>query len=93
VKNTAAEGETAAYDFNHGKSVAMLHVAKSAGLNTVSAGYTFQWSGLIGSGSNGIRVKRFRLERNASDRVEAEMAYDMKVVSSELGYFYSAAVA
>jgi hypothetical protein len=92
VKNTSAEGEVAAYDFHHGKSALLLHVAGSPGLNTPSAGYTFQWSGLFGSGDNGIRIKRFRMELIASDRIEAEEALDQKVVSTELGYFYSAAV-
>lgn len=93
VKNTAAEGETAAYDFNFGKHALMLYRPGSAGLNTPSAGYTFTWTGLMGSASNGIRIKRFRLEQIASDRIEGEMAYDLKVVAPELGYFFSGAVA
>jgi len=92
IRNTAAEGETAAYDFHHGKNALLLHVAGSPGLNTVSAGYTFVWSGLFGAGENGIRIKRFRMEPIASDRIEAEEAVDQKVVSAELGYFYSAVV-
>lgn len=92
VQNTSAEGETAAYDFHHGKNALLLHVARSPGLNTPTAGYTFQWSGLFGAGENGIRIKRFRMEPIASDRIEAEEALDQKVVSAELGYFYSAAV-
>lgn len=92
IKNTANEGETAAYDFNLGKNALLMYVAPSPGLNTVSAGYTFNWSGLFGTGKNGIRIKRFRMEWIESDRVEAEEAIDQKVVSSELGYFYSNAV-
>lgn len=93
VKNTSAEGVTAAYDFSFGKHALLLHVASSPGLNTVSAGYTFVWSGLFGAGENGIRIKRFRMEQIASDRIEGEEALDQKVVSTELGYFYSGAVA
>lgn len=93
VKNTAAEGVTASYDFNFGKNALLLYVPRSPGLNTPASGYTFVWSGLFGGGSNGIRIKRFRMEEIASDRVEAEEALDMKVVSPELGYFFSAAVA
>ncbi len=92
IKNTAAEGETGAYDFHHGKTALLLHVAKSPGLNTVSAGYTFVWSGLFGAGENGIRIKRFRMEPIASDRIEAEEAIDQKVVSAELGYFFDTVV-
>jgi hypothetical protein len=92
IKNTAPEGVTASYDFNLGKNCLLMYVAPSPGLNTVSAGYTFNWSGLFGTGKNGIRIKRFRMEWIESDRVEAEEAIDQKVVSSELGQFYSAAV-
>lgn len=92
VKNTSAEGETAAYDFNLGKNALLMHVASSPGLNTPSAGYTFTWSGLFGSGRNGIRIKRFRMEHIESDRIEGEEAIDQKVVASELGYFFSGAV-
>ena len=93
VKNTAAEGETAAYDFHFGKHALLMHVASSPGLNTPTAGYTFRWTGLFGTGGNGIRVKRFRMEHIASDRIEGETAYDHKVVAPELGYFWSGAVA
>lgn len=92
VKNTAAEGVTAAYDFNFGKNALLMYVADSPGLNKPTAGYTFTWSGLIGSGSRGIRIKRFRMEHIASDRIEAEEALDQKVVAPELGYFYSSCV-
>jgi hypothetical protein len=93
VKNTSPEGVAASYSFNFGKGALLAHVASSPGLNTPSAGYTFTWSGLFGGGSNGIRIKRFRMEQIASDRIEGEMAYDLKVVAADLGYFYSAAVA
>ncbi len=92
IQNTADEGVTAAYDFHHGKNALFVYVPSSPGLNTVSAGYTFVWSGLFGAGENGIRIKRFRLEQIASDRIEAEEAVDQKIVSAELGYFYSGAV-
>ena len=93
VKNTAAEGATPSYDFNLGKNALLMYVAPNPGLNTPTAGYTFRWTGLFGTGSNGIRIKRFRLERNASDRIEGEEALDQKLVAADLGYFFNAAVA
>jgi hypothetical protein len=92
VANTSAEGETASYSFNFGKNALFVHSPARAGLNTPAAGYTFTWKGLLGSGATGIRIKRFRLERNASDRIEGEIAYDQKVVSADLGYFFSGCV-
>ena len=93
IKNTGAEGEAANYEFHHGKNALLLYRPASPGLNTPSAGYTFRWTGLFGSGENGIRIKKFRMEQIASDRIEAEEALDMKVVSADLGYFYSGCVA
>ena len=93
VKNTGAEGETASYAFNFGKHALLCYSPASAGPNQPAAGYTFTWSGLEGAGATGIRIKRFRLERNSADRVQGEIAYDLKQVSSALGYFFSGAVA
>jgi hypothetical protein len=92
VKNTEQEGVTASYDFNFGKNALLLYVPKSPGLNTPAAGYTFSWTGLFGTGGNGIRIKRFRMEWIESDRVEAEEAIDQKVISAELGYYFDQAV-
>ncbi len=62
-------------------------------LLTPAAGYTFTWSGYLGGNGQGVRVKRFRMEHIASDRIEAEQTYDMKVVSPDLGLFLNSAVA
>jgi hypothetical protein len=93
VRNTANEGATASYSFNFGDNALLLYVPSSPGLNTPAAGYTFTWTGLMGQGSNGMRIKRFRMEQNAADRIEAETAFSQVVVSADLGYFFSAAVA
>lgn len=57
-----------------------------------SAGYTFSWKGYLGASAYGGRVKKFRMEAIACDRIEIEMAYDFKVVAPELGEFYTTAV-
>ncbi|MDX1744985.1 MAG: hypothetical protein R3324_03530, partial [Halobacteriales archaeon] len=93
VKNTGAEGETASYDFNWGKNMLLCYVPPRPGLNVPSAGYTFTWTGYPGAASNGMRMKRFRMEHLAADRVEGEFSYDQKVVASELGTFFSGVVA
>lgn len=95
VKVDIEEGETpvdADWQFHLGKNALFLHVAPNPGLNTASAGYIFNWSGLVGSAGEGMRMKRFRMEQIASDRVEGEMAYDMKVVAADLGYMILNAV-
>lgn len=93
IENTAAEGATASHSFIGGKNAMLCHVAANPGLLTPSCAYTFGWTGYMGAGPEGNRVKRYRWEIIASDIVEIEMAFDIKLVASELGYFFSAAVA
>lgn len=52
-----------------------------------SGGYTFSWNGLFGAGAQGNRIKTFRMEQLESDRVEGEMAFNMKLVGSDLGAY------
>ena len=93
IKATNAEGATAAYSFTTGKNALLCHVADSPGLLTPSAGYTFQWTGVSQGLGATIGTSSFRLESLKATRVEAELAFDNKVVGSDLGYFFGSAVA
>lgn len=75
------------------RDVLLAYSADSPSLQTPTAGYTFTWNGYSAGNSEGIRIKSFRMEHIASDRVEGEMTYDMKVVSPQCGVFLSNAVA
>jgi hypothetical protein len=92
IENTAAEGATASYDFISGKNALLVHSTPTPGIRKPTGGYTFAWRGLLGANAMGARMKQFRLERNASDRYELEMAFDQKKVSADLGYFFNAVV-
>jgi hypothetical protein len=88
-----SQDSAATYGFITGStSVLLAYVPSGPSLLTPSAGYTFTWSGYLGGNSEGVRVKRFRMEHIASDRIEAEMTYDMKVVCPDLGMFVNSAV-
>lgn len=93
VKATNNEGATGAYGFAHGKGALLTHVAPQPGLLTPSAGYTFAWTGVSGGLGATIGTSQFRMESIKSDRVEAEMAFDNKVIGSDLGYFWTSIVA
>lgn len=93
VKNTAAEGATAAYSFVQGKSALLTYSAPAPGLMTPSAGYTFYWTGVSGGIGTAIGVSKFRMEQLKSDRVEGEFSFVNKVIASDLGYFFSSVVA
>ena len=60
---------------------------------TPTAGYTFSWTGLLGNGAEGNRIKRFRMEPLGSDRVEIEISFDQKLVAPDLGFFFEEVVA
>jgi hypothetical protein len=74
------------------KGMLLAYAPAGPSLMTPSAGYTFTWKGYLGGNSQGIKIKRFRMEHIASDRIEAEATYDMKVVSPDLGIFLSQVV-
>jgi len=93
--NDAEDQDAAAtYAFTANSKAALLcYTPSSPSLMTPAAGYTFTWNGYAAGNSQGIRVKSFRQEQIASDRVEAEMTYDMKVIAPDMGVFLASAVA
>lgn len=93
VYATNVEGATAAYDFNFGKHALLVHSAPSPGINVASAGYTFAWRGISKGLGAEVGVKRFPMVHLESERVEAQKAWDNRVVATNLGYFLSGAVA
>lgn len=93
VKATNAEGATSAYSFTTGKTALLCHVAPNPGILTPSAGYTFSWTGVSQGMGLTIGTSSFRLESLRATRVEAELAFDNKVVASDLGYFWNSIVA
>lgn len=93
VRNTAAKGQTAAHSFIGGKNALLTYSPATPGIMTPSAGYTFNWTGLVGSGDEGMRIKRFYIDALASDRVEIDMSYDQKVIAKDLGYYFGGIVA
>lgn len=92
VENTAGENLTESNAYIGSKKALLTHSAKSPGLNTPSAGYTFAWNGYLGGSLNQV-IRRFRMEHTLSDRVEIETAYVKKVTGSSLGVYFSSAVA
>jgi len=94
INDAAAQDAAASYSFiADTKSMLMGYAPSSPSLLTPSAGYTFVWNGYHGGNSEGIRMKQFRMEHIASDRLECEMTYDMKVVAPDMGIFFKTVVA
>lgn len=94
INDAVAQDAAASYEFlADTKSALMGYAPESPSLLTPSAGYTFTWNGYHGGNSEGIRIKQFRMEHIAADRIEAEMTYDMKVVAPDMGVFLNDVVA
>jgi hypothetical protein len=94
-ETTSAEGaaaRTRAF-IGGGKNALLAYAAPAPGLMTPTAGYIFSWTGYLGAGPAGNRIKRFRMEHLSSDRVEGEIAIDMKLVAADLGAFWDTVVA
>ncbi len=92
IQNTAKEGQTAVHSFIGGKNALLSYRPQTPGIMTPSAGYTFSWTGRVGSGNDGMRIKRFRLDKIESDRIEIDMSYDQKKIAADLGAFFGAIV-
>lgn len=90
VYNAAADGATEDTDFILGKHALLCYTENSPGIRKASAGYIFSWSGLEGAGAFGNRMYRIPMDLLGigTVRIEGEMAYDIELISSDLGVFF-----
>jgi hypothetical protein len=89
IVNTQAKGKDGQYQFIMGKHALLMYVEKNPGLKKPSAGYTFSWTGLKGASTMGSRINRIQMPwlGHETERIEAEMAFDQKVIGKDLGVF------
>ena len=90
VVNSAASGATEDTDFILGKHALLCYTENAPGIKKASAGYIFSWTGLEGAGAFGNRMYRLPMDHLGlgTTRVEGEMAYDIELISSNLGVFF-----
>ncbi len=93
IRNTAVENATDAYGFFHGKNALLMYVSPRPSLLEATAGYTFAWKGVSDGLGSQVGITRFRMNHLRAERIEAQMAWDNKLVAANLGYFFSSAVA
>jgi len=97
VKNGAVEGLAEANAFIGGKNALLVHTPRASGLMTPAAGLTFAWNNIPSVNNLGITVESFSddaLKRQqVAEHIQVKMAYDMKVVGADLGYFFEDVVA
>lgn len=95
VYNSAAQGQTAVMAFAAGKTALLAYRARAPGLMVPTAGYCFGWTGLIANNNMGVAVYQIPMPWRGTKtvRTEAEMAFDMQIVGTDLGYFFDTIVA
>lgn len=89
IQNVAKKGQAANMEFTMGNNALLTYAPPAAGLKKASAGYIFSWTGLMGSNALGGRINRFAMPQLGigTERIECEVAYDMKVVAADMGAF------
>ncbi len=66
----------------------LVYSAPSPGLDVPTAGYTFQWTGFLGTGTE-FPVFTGRKSFNFADWVAVFASFDFRIVSADLGVFFS----
>lgn len=93
VQNTGKEGGSDSFAFTHGKHALLCYANPQPSLLMPSAGYTFSWRNGVSAGMGyDIGIRNFRMEQLISDRIEGQVAFDHKVVATDLAYFFNGAV-
>ena len=94
IQNTAKKGQDASMSYIMGNHALLCYTTDAPRLRTATAGYTFTWTGLMGSAAWGGRVNRIPapLLGIGTERIECETCYDMKVIAADMGIFIENAV-
>lgn len=91
VYNSAAEGATESLAWVAEKKAALYYSPVAPGLMVPAAGYNFTWSTLDNASGHGVEVRSYAGDHLAIEGIAEEihgvMAYDQKVVGTEMGVF------
>lgn len=95
VVNLATQGAADDINFIMGKHALLCYVQPRPALKKPSAGYMFAWTGLLGAGALGNRISRIPVDLLGigTERIEGDIAFDVKVIAQDLGVFFKDIVA
>lgn len=82
--NSANEGAADNIASLYSDGILLTHTAKTPGLMTPSAGYTFAWTGYAGLSAGTQQIPQ---PNTKAIRVETESSWSNKVIASDLGIF------
>jgi len=93
IENTAKAGLDENNAFINTKKAALYYTPAAPGLMVPAAGYNFTWSTLDNSSGHGVEIRSYTGEYLAiegiAEELHAVMAYDQKVVGTEMGVFFN----
>lgn len=92
VSATNLEGETAAYDFMLGKHAWLGYVASAPAMEEPSAGYIFTWDDISDGTATQVGTVEIQMPWLRTVRVESQLAWDVKIVGTDLGAFFESAI-
>lgn len=87
-RNTAAEGLAHSGSYIAGDDALLVYAPVSPSLMEPSGGYTFTWSGLIGS-NEGQVIERWRDDSKVSDIIRVRAAWAQKRIAPAVGVFFN----
>lgn len=87
------ENETAAYAFTQSKSFWLGYVDPAPSTETPTSAATFEWRGISQGLGSGVAVSQFYIPELKVQRYEIECAWDNVLIGSDLGVFFTAAIA
>jgi hypothetical protein len=89
VYDTSNEGAASSMAFMGGNAFLIYYKPPAPAVEMPSAFYRFNWTGMFGMApETGARIKSFRMEANASDRVEIEAAFDVKITGTDMAALF-----
>lgn len=80
-------------DFMFDNAALLVYSPDTPSVMMPAAGLTYAWTGYRGANGFGGRIKKFRMEHLATDRIEIELAFDQRVIGKSLGVFFATATA
>lgn len=91
IVNNASQGAEENMSFIMGKHALLCYANPRPSLKRPSAGYIFTWTGYAGASAYGSRIVRLPMDQLGlgTERIEAEVAFDAKVIANDLGVFFN----
>lgn len=90
AKATSAEGVSpATISYMHSQNALLTYAPAGVSTDMPSAGKMFSWTGLVGGGENGIRIRRWFDNDLTGWKIVGDSAFDAKLTSARLGVFFS----